>query len=62
MGLTPPDICHIYHCGPPHDIDTYAQVMDVEDGGLNPCYMLVDYIIIQLSVRVGGDQKRFDPS
>ena len=25
MGVNPPDVRYIYHCGPPHDIETYVQ-------------------------------------
>ena len=36
MGVNPPDIRHVYHCGPPHDIETYVQEIGRggRDGGL----------------------------
>ena len=36
MGVNPPNIRHVYHCGPPHDIETYVQEIGRggRDGGL----------------------------
>ena len=36
MGVNPPDVHFIYHCGPPHDIETYVQEIGRggRDGGL----------------------------
>ena len=36
MGVNPPDVHHVYHCGPPHDIETYVQEIGRggRDGGL----------------------------
>ena len=36
MGVNPPDIRHVYHCGPPHDTETYVQEIGHggRDGGL----------------------------
>lgn len=36
MGVNPPDVPHILHCGPPHDIETYVQEIGRggRDGGL----------------------------
>ena len=25
MGVNPPDVCCVLHCGPPHDIESYVQ-------------------------------------
>ena len=36
MGVNPPDVRYIFHCGPPHDIETYVQEIGRggRDGGL----------------------------
>ena len=36
MGVNPPDVRHIFHLGPPHDIETYVQEIGRggRDGGL----------------------------
>lgn len=31
MGVNPPNVCYVLHCGPPHDVELYVQ--EIGQGG-----------------------------
>ena len=52
LGVNPPDVRYILHCGPPHDIETYVQEVGRggRDGGLTYATIFILLLLNVMSI------------